>query len=101
MFYNTINVQGYQLQIDFENQTTRQEDVVLNIYQSNNKALTPMEVHGIAESKGFNWPITSIRRAISDLTKQEKLKKLTEMKDEQYGKPNHKWVINQKTTTAK
>ena len=92
-FYNTINVQENQLQMQFENQTERQEDAVLWVFMSKKSAMTPMEVHGFLESVGFNWPITSVRRAISDLTKANKLRKTQDMKDEIYGKPNHKWEL--------
>lgn len=92
-FYNTINVQENQLQMQFENQTERQEDVVLSIFMMKRVPMTPMEVHAVAERIGFNWPITSVRRAMSDLTRANKLRKTQDMKDELYGKPNHKWEL--------
>ena len=93
MFYNTIAQTG-QLLLEFRERSERQEDIVLEIFTQQRSKLTPFDVQKIAEAKGYSWPITSIRRAITQLTNNGKLRKLEAMKKEMYGTPNHYWIVN-------
>ena len=94
MFYNTINASG-QILIEFEAKAESQKEHILALFERNPKTeFTPFDVCSLFEDK--NWPITSIRRAISDLTDEGHLVKLNVLKDEKYGKPNHVWVLMKK-----
>jgi hypothetical protein len=55
--------------------------------------MTPFEVLEATQSMGHKYPVTSVRRSISNLTKQGKLEKTSEMKKEEYGKPNYYWKL--------
>ena len=56
--------------------------------------LTPSEVYLIYNvDYKPNTPITSIRRAMNTLTKRGKLVKTDEMKEGEYGKPEHCWRL--------
>lgn len=92
MFYNTIKQTG-QLLLNFRERAANQNDIVLYVFQKQQQPLTPFEVQNILEKKGYSWPITSIRRAITSLTDDGKLRKLEALKNEMYGKPNHQWEI--------
>jgi len=52
---------------------------------------TPFEVH---RKCGLNSPITSIRRAITNLTKEGKLVKTDRKVIEKYGVSNYTWTVN-------
>lgn len=88
-FYNTINLQSDQLK-KAQEQTSAQAVKVLAFFAGNpSVGFTPFEV-----ADRFNaWPITSVRRAISDLTKLNFLVKCEEMKPGKYGKPNFTWKL--------
>lgn len=89
-FYNTTNEQGKQLDI-FVQKASKQEDEILVLMQRYKK-LSPSDV-----SKYFkNYPLTSIRRALTNLTKKGKLIKTDEKKIGIYGKPEYFWSVNEK-----
>ena len=88
MYYNTNDETGEGLQHSRQN-SERQMDVVYRVFESNpNMTLTPFE---ISTATGQNWPITSIRRAITDLTNAGKLEKTEEKRMGPYGKQTYCW----------
>jgi len=90
-FHNTIDASGQTL-IDFEQKAQTQEDVILDLFKQYDKTdLTPDEV--LLLCKFENTPITSIRRAITNLTKQGKLIKTNIQRKGQYGKLTFAWKI--------
>ena len=89
MYHNTNNEQGETL-IKSEIQTNRQETVILELFKD--KILSPHEVLSLS---GLNCPITSIRRAITNLTNQGLLIKTTIMREGEYGKMVHTWRLNE------
>ena len=67
----------------------RQQHIVLNIFQSFPRALfSPEEIHRHFDA---NVPLTSIRRAITNLTQEGKLEKTPHMTFGKYGKKVHMW----------
>lgn len=91
MFYNTINASGQTL-IEFEAKAESQKDHILALFERNPKTeFTPFDVCSLFEDK--KWPITSVRRAMNDLTKEGHLVKLDVLKEERLGAPNHLWVL--------
>lgn len=92
-FYNTIHESGQVLKSSQE-QAQKQGERVHNIFlMHRNCAFTPAEIHSAYERLYDRTPLTSIRRAITNLTELGKLRKLPEMKEGIYGKPNHKWQL--------
>ena len=88
MFYNTINEVTNTLVAS--NQTTRtQEKVILDCFKSAQEPLSPSMVHFLTKLK---CPITSIRRAMSDLSKDGKLVKLEQFTIGKFGKREHLWM---------
>ena len=91
-FHNTIEADG-QVLIDFEAKAKTQEDVIFDLFNQYNKTdITPDEV--LLLCKFENTPITSIRRAITNLTKQGKLIKTNIQRKGQYGKLTYAWKLN-------
>lgn len=91
-FYNTIGLAGEDLKKAVAD-ATDQDKAVLLIYENTNKPFSPSEILRLIEKTGKKPPITSIRRSITNLTKQGKLVKMDEMREGIYGKPEHKWRI--------
>lgn len=89
-FFNTIKLNQEELEKATDT-ALKQEDKILSVMNTN-VPYTPFEIQNIYVSRYENVPITSIRRAMTVLTKKNKLIKLSDFKLEQYGKPNHRWV---------
>ncbi len=69
-----------------------QEQKILEVFSGKNRGLsfTPFEVLKLS---GLRAPITSIRRAMTDMTKVGMLIKTDECRMGAYGQLNHCWVI--------
>lgn len=73
-------------------QAARQEDIVLQFFERHpNEGFTPF---ALQSAMGTNWPITSVRRALTDLTNEGKLEKHVEQQRiEVYGVRNCVWRL--------
>jgi|10_taG_2_1085330.scaffolds.fasta_scaffold39680_2 hypothetical protein len=97
-YYNTNNETGEELQASRE-QSSKQKTEVLAVFQTYpTTPLSPDEVHQFIKENSaipnsILWPITSIRRAVSDLTKEGELFKTNTKKMGSYGKRVHCWVV--------
>jgi hypothetical protein len=92
-YFNTTSLSGEDLKqavIDAANQ----EDAILLIYQATGKPYTPSAILGMTTRAGHKWPITSIRRSISNLTDRKELVMLPNTKEGLYGKHEHYWKAN-------
>jgi hypothetical protein len=101
VFYNTIHLEGDEKK-EVEAKFSKQELEIISVFKRVKTILTPFDVQRYYEENNPAVPITSIRRAMTNLTEKGKLEKLSKehgMKDGNYGKPNHYWkliVNNQK-----
>lgn len=91
MYYNTTNLVGPDLKAAVSS-AKRQMDAIDLIYQNTGKAYSPSQIHGFLEKAGHMWPLTSVRRAITDLEKDKRLMKTGEMIQGPYGMPENKWI---------
>lgn len=93
-FHNTTQETGEQL-IMFTDIAERQKDIILEYLQNNpNVKLTPFEIHDACFDDSV--PITSTRRALSDLVDEGKIldTKLTgEKRPGKLGRPNFLWFF--------
>lgn len=98
MFYNTIDLTGSELE-KAKADTLKQEDLIQAIYKRNSdKGISPSQILDVVRLHyGLNWPLTSIRRSITNLTDKAALIKLPAMTEGIYGKPEHIWRFNLKT----
>ena len=93
MYYNTNDETGETLHSS-RNATTKQENMILAIFETYpNEGLTPFDIEDFAHDQEVSWPITSIRRAITDLTNAGKLTKTDTKKLGKYGKFVHTWKL--------
>lgn len=71
-YHNTIETVGVLLQ-DYEARTKRQDDIILELFWQYGLPLSPSEIYRHFQ---YRFPITSIRRALSNLTRDGFLEKL-------------------------
>jgi len=96
-FYNTTNESGKDLE-DLQKKALTQENVIACFFEANPGELyTPWEVRALAFPMPGRPPITSIRRAISNLTKAHILTKTDHKKQVgEYGHNSYSWILNEK-----
>jgi len=68
-YYNTTNEKQPELGLLWK-RTENQKEIVKRIFNSNLQGFTAFEAWKIYESLGVTCPLTSIRRAVSDLTEE-------------------------------
>jgi hypothetical protein len=95
-FFNTINEQ--QNIKEFSQKAVSQEISIFQIFSLSPEAeLTPFDVLNILVEKKMvheNTPITSIRRAMSNLTRSGNLIKTEHQVPGELGKKNYCWKLN-------
>lgn len=88
-FYNTIGIQG-EILFDAIDKAFSQQELIFEFMKRNqNKEFTPFEIHAILFDE--KTPITSIRRAMTNLQGEGKIKKTEKKVMEKFGKVNFKW----------
>jgi hypothetical protein len=88
-YYNTNKLQGEQLLL-FEEKTKTQAERILEFMRFTKRKHTPSQIH--QQVFGQSVPITSVRRAMTDLTDDGHLYKTDIMVDGPYGNKEHCWV---------
>lgn len=92
-YYNTNELKGFNLK-EANRKANSQEDRILGFFEKNkNKQYSPEEIQTYCQM--ITKPLTSVRRAMSNLTKEGYLRKTKEMKPGNYGKPVHTWELKQ------
>lgn len=95
-YYNTTDLEGERLQKRIE-QAESQEEMISELFEMHpDKKFTPYDVWKIVFSK--NVPITSVRRAMTNLTDEEVLVKTGEQREGPYGQPNYCWQLSKQPT---
>ena len=87
--YNTTNESGATL-AEMKDRAKTQNQFILDLFAMNPR-MTPSVCEKFAAIKGEEWPITSIRRAISDLTAAGFLRKTDQLVEGNYGAREHIW----------
>lgn len=94
-YHNTTKLPPRKV-AEFEAQAERQEDIVIFWFQEMDIPAPPSLVHEELISRnliGGNTPLTSIRRAISNLTKEGLLRKTDEQMPGAFGRPEYCWKL--------
>lgn len=92
-FYNTTQLKGNALR-EAVSKARNQQEAILTYFLHRREAFSPSEIMQKMQAVGRLWPITSIRRAITDLTNAGHLVKTDEMVKGMYDMQEHKWIIN-------
>jgi len=88
-FYNTTHLTGFELK-ESRRKANTQEDRILHFFERNKgNRYTPEEIQTYCQMA--TRPLTSVRRAITNLTKEGYLRKTKTMKLGMYGKQVHTW----------
>lgn len=94
MYFNTTHETG-QMLMTFSNSADAQDIIILELFQDNpDRAYTAWECLALLEQLGYKYLITSVRRAITTLTKQGLLINTGIKKVELYSRPNFKFQYN-------
>jgi hypothetical protein len=91
-FFNTIDETGNSL-TDSKEKNRKQEDLIYSLFIWIKQPLSPSMVLTQLGLAGKNYPITSVRRAMTNLSKEGKLKKTNDYTEGQYGKREHLWEL--------
>ena len=90
MFYNTNQESAEELQ-ESRSRAKTQEGMIWEYFRDNPYVeLTPFEIKSVLQMRA---PITSIRRAITDLTNKDVLKKTDYMRMGSWNKMTHAWRL--------
>lgn len=90
-YYNTNNLKGKDLDKAKEKALTQDERIMQYFLSHENALCTPYEVQGYVF--GNKAPVTSVRRSLTNLTKEGKLEKTNLMRNGLYGDPNYCWKL--------
>ncbi len=96
-FYNT-NKENVEQSADSSRKAKRQEIVIYDLFLLFDEPLSPSMVYKAVNEK---WPITSIRRAMTNLTDNGMIVKTQETVKGVYGKNEHLWSLPQKASDLK
>ena len=88
-FYQTIDQPGSALK-ESNKKTRKQEELILDLFVKRNRPLSPSMV---LSQSGLKCPITSIRRAMTDLCKAGRIVKTDRQIKGIYGKAEHLWEL--------
>jgi hypothetical protein len=92
-YFNTANLKNPALG-KAEQRAKNQEDMILDFFVDNpHLKFTPSYVWNHFESQGKQWPITSVRRAITNLTKRGVIEKCITQKTGIYDMPEYEWKL--------
>ena len=95
-YYNTIKEKETVLK-KHKAKVLSQDKQIWGLLAFTKTAYTPFEIQAYFKDK--NWPITSIRRALNNLTNNEVgIEKLEDKSKGKYGRMNHKWQYTGKTS---
>jgi len=89
-YHNTTGLEDRALEKRLEQAESQEERAEAFFRARKGRRFTPFEV----QERAFpNTPITSVRRAISNLTEAGVLRKTEETREGRYGQPNHTWTL--------
>lgn len=88
-YYNTNKIKGDALKTS-QKKTESQESLIYNFFLDNEEPLSPSMIFNKSD---LNCPITSIRRALTNLTLDKKIIKTSRTVKGIYGKPEHLWKV--------
>lgn len=94
-YYNTTHLDRESLK-EATRAAETQEEAVLAIFgwagpAQRRPMLAPSDVHHLTSAIGRRWPLHSIRRAITTLTKDGKLERLDLKQMGPFGRPEYLW----------
>jgi len=87
-YYNTTEATGPELK-EYRTKAIRQEDIIRHFFSTREQGYPPHEVHAVMFPRSV--PITSVRRAMTNLEAAKFLEKMPDKVEGPYGRPVHLW----------
>ena len=92
-YHNTTDLEGKALETATK-KAKSQEEAIFEIFKNNPwQTFTPFQIQARMANKFV--PITSVRRAISNLTRKDKIVKTDIQRKGEYGAVNYTWQLRQ------
>ncbi len=91
-YYNTTSLTGEALKQAIQNAKSLDQSIEL-LFKNYNKAYSPSQVLEIMQRAGRKYPLTSVRRSMTNLTKEGVLVKTGDMIKGMYSAPENTWKI--------
>ena len=91
-FHNTTDTKGDQLE-EYEQKAQSQEKIILRFFKENKIMYTPSQVMNWLRDDLGNPPLTSIRRAMNNLSTRGLLIKTNKQHPGPYGRPEYYWKL--------
>ena len=88
-YYNTTDETGSELAESHAKAKTQEKKILLCFHDQGN----PLSASVLCEMLNDAYPITSIRRALTDMTNQGDLEKTDKKVMGRYGKREHQWQL--------
>ena len=98
-YYNTLN-ESKTVVKESKEKAKKQKDHIFAIFRHTLRPMTPAEIWEGYGYKNSNVPLTSIRRAITNLDSEGLLEKTDIKKPGVYGKQNYCWIYKEKVTNS-
>lgn len=93
-YHNSTNLSQEELMKRVQ-RAGKQKDAVLLVFQTlRGQSFAASQVHRSFTKAGKSWPITSVRRAMTDLMNEGHLLKLDQTREGPYGDKEHKYTLN-------
>ena len=89
-YHNTTNIDGTRLD-QFEEKAKSQDEKILEWFEYSEGAYSPSKINDRVFASSV--PLTSVRRALSNLTKAGLLVKTDRQVKGPYGRPEHLWKL--------
>jgi hypothetical protein len=90
-YFNTTGLTGQTL-ANARSGAIKQEEIIMAIFESVSRS-SPSQMFRHIKSIGLNWPITSIRRAMTNLSSRGRLQRTFMQIQGMYGKPEYVWEL--------
>ena len=91
-YWNTTHLTGDALRGAIA-AAEHQDAAILTIFRNANGPLSPSQAWALCERAGKRWPLTSVRRAITNLTKAGALAMTGGQCTGVYGRPENQWQV--------
>lgn len=91
IYYNTTHLSGDALKHAVA-AAARQDQAILLLFENCGRPFSPSQVYRLMQKAGHNWPITSVRRAITNLEQAGRLTKTGDLIIGLFGRPENTWI---------
>lgn len=93
-YYNTTGLTGPALK-EAVTAAKSLEEAIMEVFKNTRRGYSPWQMHGLMIKAKRNIPVTSVRRAMTNLTRgSNDLFMTDQMIPGEYTRPEHVWILN-------